>query len=616
MSFLKHLPYWLRTMGLSAQPSTTRMLQIAPTDPAVDARIKRNNHLATSARIVTSQHGEDGVIEEILRRLDITQDWCVEFGAYDGETSSNTRHLIREQGWKAVLIEPLSVAFARLEQNYKDLPGVHCINDIVSCSGDSRLDAHLGKTPIPRDFALLVIDIDGDDLHVWTACKNYRPKVVMIEFNPFIEADIHFVQPINADTRASASLRAICDAGQEKGYELICVVGGNAIFVLREYFPLFHIEDNRPQAMFQAVFKTRIFQGYDGTLYLAGERRLIWKHQIDRAGMLRNINITDEDIQALPRELRVFRPRLSYRNSFLEAHAGKLDMARVPGNILLRHQGNVKSECGEDGILAHVFETLDIKQGCCVEIGSHDGESFSNTWSLLNKSGWRGVLVEKDEEQHSVASARYTANKSVTLVHAEVCTRGRDTLDSVLKRTGIPKNFDFLCIDVEGNDYHLWASLTRYCPKVVMVDFNPTVPNDVIFIQQDSAEVNDGASLHALVLLARTKGYELAAVTTWNAIFVLRELLFRLDVTSNEIGAMYYPVFEMKIFQSLDNRISLRGCTRLVRHDYAIDQDNIQPLPADVRAMPGYSVGEYGKAISAFFAPTPVSAGRPLGPSD
>ena len=36
-----------------------------------------------------------------------------------------------------------------------------------------------------------------------------------------------------------------------------------------------------------------------------------------------------------------------------------------------------------------------------------------------------------------------------------------------------------------GADYHLWASLqdTSYAPKVVVIEFNPTIPNNVLFVQ-------------------------------------------------------------------------------------------------------------------------------------
>ena len=57
---------------------------------------------------IYSQNGEDGIIEELIKRLNIdktnNQKWCVEFGAWDGMHLSNTFNLVTK-GWKAVYIE-------------------------------------------------------------------------------------------------------------------------------------------------------------------------------------------------------------------------------------------------------------------------------------------------------------------------------------------------------------------------------------------------------------------------------------------------------------------------------------------------------------------------------
>ena len=585
---------------LAPEHSGERKLEIILPDPALAEGISKNNYLAAYARSVTSQDGEDGVLAEIMRRMGITKGWCVEFGAWDGKFHSNTWDVVHNHGWKAVYIESFAKAFETLVKNCEGLPDVYCFNDAVSSEGDSALDAIFARTPIPADFDLLVVDIDGDDFYVWRACEIYRPKVVMIEFNPFVAADIYFVKPAGEDIRASASLLADCELAKSKGYELICVVGGNAIFVRKEDYALFSIADNRPSSMFQSRWETKIFQGYDGNLFLAGNRRLVWRHQVDRSGVLNHVLVTDADIQVLPDGLRIFRPRLSYKNVFLEEHAGRLDRARVPSNRLLAFQKNVTSECGEDGILEHIFGQLGIANGYCVEIGAFDGVAFSNTWSLINKAGWRALLVENDTAAYTALQALYEKKPSVTTLQANVATNGDASLSAILRKAGAPKQFDFLCIDVEGNDYNLWASLYRHRPKVVMVDFNPSVPNDVLFAQEDSSEVNHGASLRAFIELGKSKGYELAAVTTWNAIFVHEDFFEALGISDNSIDKMYYPVFEMKIFHSINCYLSTTGCDRLVRHNYVFDPEQIQALPPNVRVLP-FTTETLGELKSTFF---------------
>ncbi|HWE03123.1 MAG TPA: hypothetical protein VG326_12000, partial [Tepidisphaeraceae bacterium] len=65
-----------------------------------------NGWLNQYARNVYSQFGEDGILEQALRLLPVRDKWCVEFGAHDGLTYSNSANLITAQEYRAVLIEP------------------------------------------------------------------------------------------------------------------------------------------------------------------------------------------------------------------------------------------------------------------------------------------------------------------------------------------------------------------------------------------------------------------------------------------------------------------------------------------------------------------------------
>lgn len=53
--------------------------------------------------------------------------------------------------------------------------------------------------------------------------------------------------------------------------------------------------------------------------------------------------------------------------------------------------------------------------------------------------------------------------------------------------------------------------------------------------------------------------------------------------TDNSIEKMYYPIFEMKIFQSLFSNVRTTGCDRLVRHNYVFDPELLQPVPKYIR---------------------------------
>ena len=73
---------------------------------------------------VFSQFGEDGIIEKIFEVIEPTSRYVIEFGALDGILASNTRNLIVNHDWRALLIEGDPEAAARLKKNHEEFPGV------------------------------------------------------------------------------------------------------------------------------------------------------------------------------------------------------------------------------------------------------------------------------------------------------------------------------------------------------------------------------------------------------------------------------------------------------------------------------------------------------------
>jgi hypothetical protein len=241
---------------------------------------------------VFSQSGEDGIIDKILDILPFSDHWCVEFGAWDGVRLSNTRHLILSKGFSAVLIEGDRRRFLELKNNYIQTEDrVIPIQSFVGFGDHDNLDEILEQTPIPQDFDLLSIDIDGNDYHVWKRVEHYQPKIVVVEFNPTIPTEVRFVQPADPSVNQGSSLLSFVELGKEKGYELICVLPLNAFFVRKEYFSLFQMESNEPQSLrtdLSAI--TYLFTGYDGRLFLRGASDLPWH----------GIRLNESSLQPLP----------------------------------------------------------------------------------------------------------------------------------------------------------------------------------------------------------------------------------------------------------------------------------------------------------------------------
>ncbi len=243
---------------------------------------------------VCSQRGEDGKIAKILEVIGDNDRWCVEFGAWDGKYNSNTFNLIKNRDYSAVLIEGSERKFLELRENMNPYK-VTSIRSFVGFTDKDSLDVILEKTPIPKNFDVLSIDIDGNDYHAWAAVKKYRPKLVVIEFNPTIPSEVEFIQEPVSHLNHGCSLLALVRLARDKNYELVATTLNNAFFVSKEYFGLFKMADNSIDKLRTDQSRvTYVFSGYDGTVFVRGFG------QLD----LHGLPFKEKNLQLLPKFLR------------------------------------------------------------------------------------------------------------------------------------------------------------------------------------------------------------------------------------------------------------------------------------------------------------------------
>ena len=267
--------------------------------------------LSGFARNVTSQYGENGIIEKVLEVIGQNDKWCVEFGSWDGMKCSNSYDLINSKEYSAVLIEGDSRRFGDLQKTFVGNKKVIPINAFVGCEHNDNLDSILKNTKIPHDFDLLSIDIDGNDYHVWEAVYDYKPKVVVIEFNPTIPSSVEFVQPRDMHVTQGSSILSMVGLGKKKGYELVACTRNNAVFVDSKYFKLFGIGDNSiEQLRTDTSMITHLFFGYDGTVFIRGCGRSPWQ----------SITLRESRIQILPKWAR----KRAGDGNFIRRKLGKL----------------------------------------------------------------------------------------------------------------------------------------------------------------------------------------------------------------------------------------------------------------------------------------------------
>ena len=233
----------------------------------------------------------------------------------------------------------------------------------------------------------------------------------------------------------------------------------------------------------------------------------------------------------------------------------QLDRLRSQARRLADHAHNVTSQHGEDGIIAKALDLLPERNGWCVEFGAWDGRQFSNTYALTQQ-GYRGVFIEADARKFRELERTHGAGGHV-LINAAVGFDDADCLDALLSATQIPIDPDLLSIDIDGNDFHVWSAVQRYRPKLVIVEYNPTIANGVLFVQDRRASVTQGSSASSLVELARAKAYELIAVTVTNLVFVDRSFYPLFGIPDNSLILMRDEPLVSHIFVGFDGHIFL-----------------------------------------------------------
>ena len=199
---------------------------------------------------ISSQRGQDGIIEAIFNAIGTTNKFFVEFGIHQHE--GNTLHLKNVMGWNGLWMDGGGDG----ETIKKEFITRDNINELLE------------KYNVPDSFDLLSIDIDGNDYYVWEVIKK-NPRVLDIEYNSHISPNesksIEYDPNFRWDGHDyyGASLLALVRLGVKKGYTLIgCDSTGTDSFFVRNDL----IKDNFIVREVDELFRPPTFRGYHGQI--------------------------------------------------------------------------------------------------------------------------------------------------------------------------------------------------------------------------------------------------------------------------------------------------------------------------------------------------------------
>jgi hypothetical protein len=183
----------------------------------------------------------------------------------------------------------------------------------------------------------------------------------------------------------------------------------------------------------------------------------------------------------------------------------------------------IYSQNGEDGVIEHIFEKIGFTNKVAVEFGvsAGGGGGQANT-RLLAEQGWKVFWFDCDPASVVPDNVVFTQAR---LTSKNIC--------SIFESAGVPKDFDLLSIDVDGNDYHLREALKEYNPKVCVMEYNGAydgltkyiMPEDDNYVWKNK-ETIFGASLSSLTDQANRLGYDLVHCEQRgvNAFFVRKDI--------------------------------------------------------------------------------------------
>ncbi len=238
------------------------------------------------------------------------------------------------------------------------------------------------------------------------------------------------------------------------------------------------------------------------------------------------------------------------------------------------YEKKIFSQNGEDGILEFIFSKIGTTNKFSVEFGVGNGFEC-NTVYFLEKKGWDGLMMDYGADQNiqwkSVIEKAWS-NKNLGLIDnikkdvkfiKKILNRSKrstqfkrdvknervtaENIQNLFKKYNVPESFDLLSIDIDYNDYWVWKAITDYSPRVVVIEYNSSIPpNESRVVPYDPDAYWDGtnyfgASLLALKNLGLMKGYTLVGTESngVNAFFIKSGLIKDFEI--KKIEKLYNP---------------------------------------------------------------------------
>lgn len=187
------------------------------------------------------------------------------------------------------------------------------------------------------------------------------------------------------------------------------------------------------------------------------------------ASRLMRLSGVESELLSLRKRLE----KISYEMDNGQLQTGWLHVQSLlsKGKLNNLHEAEFKiySQWGDDGIIQYLVRNISIRNQSFLEFGVSDYRE-SNTKFLLLNNNWKGVVFDSDEKNITkIRQAEWYWRHDVGALPVWVT---RENINEQLSSAGLRGDIGLLHIDIDGNDYWVWESITEILPTIVCIEYN------------------------------------------------------------------------------------------------------------------------------------------------
>lgn len=145
-----------------------------------------------------------------------------------------------------------------------------------------------------------------------------------------------------------------------------------------------------------------------------------------------------------------------------------------------KYKGGDFSQQGEAGIIDEICKRIKLNKGTAVEFGAPTKDYCSNIFHL-KEPAWNKMYFDINPQDPTIMRAEITP----------------ENVNSIIP------NCDILSIDVDGNDYNIWAAY-KHKPAIVIIEINSSIHPEADY---PVSSLSDGTGYKPMCKLVAEKGY-------------------------------------------------------------------------------------------------------------